>query len=584
MIERESDNFWNSRIRLACISGSLLFLTLTLDQLRVYVEDSGSVRYRIGNSAESAHGNTGESFTDDVDYVLETMQYMYDLRLGKAEIRPVVEESRKVRQYWWRCHLKKPTTVVISDWFQNDDLYVYSATYDRRRNSLYPNNHVIQVLTMSFRSIPSENKIFCNLYDMVRERYAVTEGRIREIWQRAWDPRDFFYIPNLISCPVPKYFEYSTNLTVSLSKIACKSQKNAVQVRISTSGKEKGGIAGLDYLEDIPERLVEWFEMQFITGADTITVYTYHVPHKMQQVLNYYSKQGSITVVPFYNFKCCQSEIPINLPGESPNQAYIRSRFIWRNRQQKRRHELIPYNDCLYRHIDTHKFILILDIDEVIVPLKHDNWSAMLNDIITTLHQNQKNEITSISIRNVFKFPSSTNSSNPLVPSYMYMLQNRQKSKTLSKPGEYGKAFINTNTVATVFNHFALHRHHGDVAGTLHAEPSVAIKLHYKTKCPTESRKECEQLEHITMDDTTMDRFAKKLTKQRYELKFFYDSESIHQDVTDDEHFWELLERRREREKRSMSAWILGMGMELGSREPGALEWSVGLVSFSCGY
>ncbi|KAM3724671.1 Beta-1,4-galactosyltransferase galt-1 [Dirofilaria immitis] len=494
-------NFWNSRIRLAYISCILLFIRITLDQLRIYLKDSEKEQYQLDN-------NDGGSFTDDMDYVLETMQYMYELKLGKAKIRPVVEEAKKIKQYWWRCYLKMPTIVIANDWFQNDDLYIYSATYDRRRNSLYPNNHIVEILSMSFRSIPLTNKIFCNLYDMIHEQYIVTEGTIREIWQRAWDPRDLFYIPNLISCPVPKYFEYSRNLTISLSKIACKSQEIAAQVRMQPSKKEKKGIAvcvkGLDYLEDMPERLVEWIEMQFITGADTITIYTYYVPYKMQKVLNYYSKQGTITV------------IPINLPGKSPNQAYIRSRFIWRNRQQKRRHELIPYNDCFYRHIDTHKFILILDIDEVIIPLKHENWSAMLDNIITTLYdKNSKTaEVTSISVRNVFKFPSNINSSNLAAPSYMYMLRNRRKSGTLSKPGEYGKAFINTDTVATVFNHFALHRNRADVAKTLYVEPDVAIKLHYKAKCPIESGKQCEQLKDVTVDDTAMDRYAEQLTKQ----------------------------------------------------------------------
>lgn len=96
---------------------------------------------------------------------------------------------------------------------------------------------------MSFRSLPPEQKIFCNLFDMDRERYVVVEGAVREIWQRAWDPRDFFYIPNLITCPVPEYFEYSSNLTVALSKTACKSQDLAAQVRRSTIRKEKQGIA-----------------------------------------------------------------------------------------------------------------------------------------------------------------------------------------------------------------------------------------------------------------------------------------------------------------------------------------------------
>lgn len=72
-------------------------------------------------------------------------------------------------------------------------------------------------------------------------------------------------------------------------------------------------------------------------------------------------------------------------------------------------------------------------------------------------------------------------------------------------------SYFSTNTVATVFNHFALHRHRADVANTLYAEPDMAIKLHYKTKCPIELRKQCEQLEHITIDDATMDRYAELL-------------------------------------------------------------------------
>lgn len=96
---------------------------------------------------------------------------------------------------------------------------------------------------MSFRSIPVADKIFCNLYDTVRKQYIVTEGTIREIWQRAWDPRDLFYIPNLISCPVPKDFEQSINLTISLSKTQCKSQKFYAQVRMRPLRKEKSGIA-----------------------------------------------------------------------------------------------------------------------------------------------------------------------------------------------------------------------------------------------------------------------------------------------------------------------------------------------------
>lgn len=104
------------------------------------------------------------------------------------------------------------------------------------------------------------------------------------------------------------------------------------------------------------------------------------------------------------------------------------------------------YVFSLSRHIDTYKYVLILDIDEVIVPLKHDNWTKMLDHVIASSHLKSSSnskvaEITSVSVRNVFKFPSN-NSKNPDIPYYPYMLRNGRKSETISGPGEYGKAFI----------------------------------------------------------------------------------------------------------------------------------------------
>lgn len=92
---------------------------------------------------------------------------------------------------------------------------------------------------MSFRSIPIDQKIYCHLFDMESERYAAVAAVNREIWQRAWDPRDFFYIANLISCPVPAYFENAKNLTASLSIRACKSGDLAVQIR---RNKQEGNV------------------------------------------------------------------------------------------------------------------------------------------------------------------------------------------------------------------------------------------------------------------------------------------------------------------------------------------------------
>uniref|UniRef100_A0A915BJR2 Glycosyltransferase family 92 protein n=2 Tax=Parascaris TaxID=6254 RepID=A0A915BJR2_PARUN len=456
-------SIWHSRSRLGIVCASLSVL---LALLNIF---SDTQLQGVSNVVK--HNRT---FADDMDYVLETLQYMYDLQNGRAEIRSIVEKPKKVQEYW-RCRLKEPEVIFDHGWLENDGIFLYSATYDRRANSLFPLNHAIQVLVMSYRSIPSTQKIFCNIRDMKNGKNAHLEGIIREIWQRAWDPRDLFYVPNLITCPIPRRMHDSENLTIELTLSVCSSSSLALRVNKRNTPKSgRKGVAvcvkGMDFMKDISKRFVEWIEAQYLMGADTITVYTYFVSNETQQVLDHYGSRGMLNMV------------ALDLPGESPNQNYLRSEFIWRNRQQKRRHELIPYNDCLYRHIDTHEYILIVDIDEVVVPLRRDTWIEMLHDVIGDSLQH---EVTSISIRNAFKFP--TAHTDNAVPAFMYMLRNRRMSERISKAGDYGKSFTSTKSVATVFNHFALHRLHANVSRTIYAKKEVALKLHYKERCPIES-------------------------------------------------------------------------------------------------
>ncbi|GMT18969.1 hypothetical protein PFISCL1PPCAC_10266, partial [Pristionchus fissidentatus] len=432
----------------------------------------------------------------DVDYAMEAMDYLHDTQNGRAFIASVISSESPFHEYFYSCSLSSPLSVFspssIHSWTTSSQFHLFSAYIDTRVNSLYPRNTAVQVLAISSR-LPNST-VYCNLHGT---KSTVVEATVREIWQRAWDPRGNFYVPLLITCPIPNWME-GQKLSVQVTTQFCTSQEVALSVSVPPRRENKAKVAvcvkGLDFQEDLSSNLIEWIEWQFLFGADTITLYVYSVSPATERVLRWYESQGRIEL------------IWIDLPGEdSPHIPISRSLYMKRNRQQKRRHELIPYNDCLYRHLNSHEFVLIVDIDEIIVPLEHDNWVDLLNDAESSA---KDRVISSISMRNVFKFPrNETRENSEILPLY----SNRIRSEKTSKRGDYGKSFSSTLTVATVFNHFALHRLTHNVSHTLHLPEHSALKLHYKSSCPVESRAECPDLKRDTVVDDTLDRFASKI-------------------------------------------------------------------------
>ena len=75
------------------------------------------------------------------------------------------------------------------------------------------------------------------------------------------------------------------------------------------------------------------------------------------QVIDYYVKKEMVEIT------------PISLPGHQPNIKVLQHMYLKSKINNKRQNELIPYNDCLYRNLYQYKYIALLDIDEVIMPL-----------------------------------------------------------------------------------------------------------------------------------------------------------------------------------------------------------------------
>ena len=117
---------------------------------------------------------------------------------------------------------------------------------------------------------------------------------------------------------------------------------------------------------DLPvESLVDFVETTRQLGANHFYFYRFDgdlrtgfVNAAIQTVLQYYADKGLATVYPW--------RVPVR-----------DTRFIWYNGQ------VLAIHHCLYQNMWKHKYLLFNDIDELLVPQKHDSWSSLLDELDT---------------------------------------------------------------------------------------------------------------------------------------------------------------------------------------------------------
>ena len=77
---------------------------------------------------------------------------------------------------------------------------------------------------------------------------------------------------------------------------------------------------------------------------------------------------------------------PITLPGNQPNVEALYNLWAFKLQSRYWPIELVELNDCLYRNLYRHDFIAILDVDEIIMPNRVDNWHQLIQSIEVRFH------------------------------------------------------------------------------------------------------------------------------------------------------------------------------------------------------
>ncbi|XP_063547611.1 uncharacterized protein LOC134755065 [Cydia strobilella] len=307
------------------------------------------------------------------------------------------------------------------------------------------------------------------------------------MWPRVWgNYRDGVLLPYLIACVLPADVRALRPAAVSLVEQPCDRATNCLRVHFDeppdrTQKEFAVCVKGLDFLhEDLSVRLVEWIELLRLLGADKVFFYEFQVHPNISKVLAYYRARGIV------------ESSPITLPGGRPNFPGLQHVYMKKRVTHKRQMELVPYNDCLYRHMYQYRWLTLFDIDEVIVPMQDPDWKSLLKRVTSlSAPVSGKPPCSSYLARNVYYLDEQKPTPHwaPGAPHYMYMLHHVHRTRNFTKPDSNIKAFHETGRVLALHNHFPV----SCIGGQCSAYPMGTTQArlhHYRANCARELSKE----------------------------------------------------------------------------------------------
>merc|ERR1719264_2519556 len=296
----------------------------------------------------------------------------------------------------------------------NGSFYLYGAYLDvRASNRLGP---TVRVLGMINRLEP-QVKTQCQLWFSDSPGTEPVVSKVLEykyIWYKKWgNYKQGLFQPYLLACQLPKSHWGSVPSSVSIVEQPCDTATSNLRVIYNkpAEGEQKKKFAvcvkGLDFPDDdLSVRLIEWIELLTTLGADKIFLYNLEVHPNVTKVLEHYTSQGKVDVT------------PISLPGHQPNLPVLQHMYLKSKLNNKRQNELIPYNDCLYRNMYRYEYVALLDIDEVIMPIKHNNWAEMMDEVVKASLKVKNETRASWNFRNVYFMDEMTDLHEPQHFSY----------------------------------------------------------------------------------------------------------------------------------------------------------------------
>ncbi|XP_014227498.1 uncharacterized protein LOC106652859 [Trichogramma pretiosum] len=388
----------------------------------------------------------------------------------------------------------------------NGTFQLFGAFYDVRGLSRI--GPAIRIVGMIDRIEPTV-RTYCQMW-WENERYPriVEILEYKYVWYKKWgNYKQGIYQPYVIACKVPQsHWHRGAPASVSLVERRCDTASNNLRVIYNRPPNDKKHdfavcVKGLDFLhDDLSVRMVEWIELLNLLGADKIFFYELQVHPNVSKVLQHYERLGRVHVT------------PLTLPGHQPNVPGFQHLYLTKKTNHKRQNELIPYNDCLYKHMYEFKYIVLLDVDEVIMPVRDATWRELMDRVMPKALKLRNETRASYNVRNVYFLDDLLHSHGAFkdIPSWAHMLQHVFRSKNFTKPNQYIKCFHNPERVVTLHNHFPL-ACLGAGCTSYPIDTTDAQLQHYRADCVKSLKKSCVEYRENSVLDTTIWRYKDQL-------------------------------------------------------------------------
>ncbi|NP_001089439.1 uncharacterized protein LOC734489 [Xenopus laevis] len=114
-------------------------------------------------------------------------------------------------------------------------------------------------------------------------------------------------------------------------------------------------------------QFIQTIEMYKILGAQKVMVYLNNCSRQMEEVLQYYTKEGTVEVIPWHIQRYLKMSNSWLYPNDDTEIGYYG--------------QMSTLNDCIYRNMYSSKFVVLNDQDEIILPFKHRTWDNMMESL-----------------------------------------------------------------------------------------------------------------------------------------------------------------------------------------------------------